>query len=267
MAIGALATGDAIAQDANLGTRVRMGDGETLVVEARSLVVSELISDGRTTIKFGADSPDNEAWVWLLDGGRSVSGTLVIDVSGSDGRSARGDSRSGRTINVAEEGGPGRAITICIVFSEGESELVERIAAGHGVLPGRLRIVSKGGDGGNGTLRNSFNNAELRDGANSGNGGNVRLRLLMLNSWDGSQWRRSREIETGEWTAWSDRFNVEADFAGGLAGKGTDRVNVGRQRPLWLPAGRDGVKGDSGGVELEMAAVSYDDLVQELSRR
>ena len=252
----ALLTGDALAQGVGVGTRVGMSDGETLTVTGGSLVLGELITDGTTTIRFGPDTPDGRVWVWLLDGGKGVAGTLVIDGSGGDGGDALGDSWSGQTVNLAEDGEPGRSITLCIVFLEGEIELMERIADGQGVVPGRLRIVSRGGNGGHGTLRYSHNNAELRNGANGGAGGNVRLRLLMWKAEGDSEWSRSREIETGGLQAWSQRFGVDVDSSGGAAGQGTARVNVGRQRPLWLAAGRNGVDGDDGRIELEIATLS-----------
>ena len=117
--------------------------------------------------------------MWLLDGGRQVAGTLVVDGS------------------VA-----GQAITVGLVFSEGELGLVERIAGGRGVVPGTLRIV--GGDG------------------------PVRIRLLIGNSsaTSGSQWPMLRDIGSDEWDEWSERLRVGVEFGRGNSGASLEMARM-----------------------------------------
>ena len=211
---------------------------KVMVPPKGALVIGELISSGTTTIKFVPPAGD-EILVWLRDGASSVSGTLVIDGSGENGQD--------NTHRKGISGGPGQSgkpITVTLFYLDGGYILAERIADGEGLLDGQLKIVSRGGNGGDaGKLVFDTHyvtipirigrparlpvprNVKIPSGGVGGSGGRVRLRVLLEKDavFGGQDWYGEREILAKDWSPIGKKLGVEIDVAPGSAGKGAEK--------------------------------------------
>lgn len=237
LALLVVSTGKAVSQGrrfdaAEVGEELRLGDGEIIEVRGTHFIFNKLIVEGTSTIKlvtgwFGYSEP---TYFWLLDGGANVTGTLVIDGSGSN---------AGWTPQLGQAG---RSITIALASPGDDSGLLERIAGGRGMVPGRLLIRSGGGAGTSAEFVPPGGDMFRLGiwGTDGGNGGNVRLQLVVGESLAATaEWER--EIADGTLgRSWTQRLGVEVDVAGGNGVYG--------QRA-------SGANGVDGGVEVALSAV------------
>lgn len=214
--------------DALVVQQLQMDDGAVLLLtedrhRAATIVIESMTARGTTTIKVDANNDrEGPRHLWLLDGGQGVLGTLVVDVSGRHG------ANSGQRAGNGGTGQSGAPIVVNLVFAEGGYAVADRIAEGDPLLPGRLRVVSRGGRGGEPgpsyDPRSRFERLLPRPGGyrlrsgrhgSGGNGGDVRLRLLWAEESVLQGQYGEREVGSGDWARIADRLGVEIDVAPG----------------------------------------------------
>ena len=209
--------------------RVRMGDGATLELvregEGATVFIGAISAGGTATIRLEARNGRDEPFhLWLLDGGRGIVGTLHIDGSGRNG------GNSGQRGGNGGSGEAGVPMVVNLVFSEGGYGVAQLIADGRPLVPGRLDLVSIGGNGGRPgpaydprtwwerNIRDIGKGYRLRSGrrGNGGNGGDVRVRVLWTgeSALDDDRYGE-REVAAESWPAVGERLGVGVSVAPG----------------------------------------------------
>ena len=224
-----LLAGEAFSQGmVSRGWPLRASDGQVMRMRAPTLIAGELRSDGATVIVVDEDVPyDEPITIWLLNGDTDVTGSWGINVRGRSSMSYGVDVR-GAFRNWTEYGRPGRPVIVNIVFAD-EKELMARVLDSGGDRPCDLLWIESNGGG------------SERPGY-QGRGGDVRLRLLVRDTWNGLTWSRTREVRdrevmVGGWIF--EKLGIAVVHPGGVA--------------------RGGARGERGRIHLEMATLSEEE--------
>ena len=240
--------------------RVRMEDGATLKLvregEGATVLIGAISVGGTATIRMEAHNGREEPFhLWLLDGGRGIVGTLRIDGSGRHG------GNSGQRGGNGGSGEAGLPMVVNLVFSEGGYGVAQLIAEGRPLVPGRLELVSIGGNGGSPGpaydprtwweryVRDFGKGYRLRSGikGSGGNGGDVRVRVLWTGEPGLDDGYREREVAAERWPAVGERLGVGVSVAAGSGAGEPGEGQITLEIACWTGRSEE-AKGEDGGT-------------------